>query len=330
MAYANLVASSCINPLETFQKFRNFLCRRASSNGSYNYSTTGIGWTLIDSFYATNEYTVATNDWFVVYSPGEDGLRDLYYKVTLLAGSFTITGYLYWNAVTHVGTQPYGAANTWANTAATNNVLWVYGDLDAFVGISKYASIYYSGRAGWFPGSRFDQTITNYATAITAGNDRVLALASIPSGWAVGVFVFVWDNDNIERVLIKTIAGNNVTITTFVSSYPSGIDMALERTDHVSSHSNSSSTGCLIGHSGAKNHVVAALEISTGNPTLGEALTGLYPIRYVFFGSTTSMVGPMKNAYLNVGFTAETTHEYGGVVYRAFAVVGMSVLIKEV
>ena len=67
MAYANLIKQPCNNVAEIFKHCRDFVCRR---NGSYDYSTSGIGWSLVDSSYATDEHNPASGDWFVVYSAG--------------------------------------------------------------------------------------------------------------------------------------------------------------------------------------------------------------------------------------------------------------------
>ena len=332
MAYANLLASSCVNPLETFQKFRNFMCKRVSSNGSYDYSTTGIGWTLIDSSYATNEYTLAANDYFVMYSAGEDGTRAMYIKVRLLANTFEILGCLYWDATAHTGTQQFGIINTsWTNTSATNNILWVYGDLDQFIGISKYSTLYYPGQGGWMPGSALDQTITVCPGTITAGSNVVVTFTAVPGAWAIGTKLFVSDNTNIERVTITNISGNDVTFAAFVSSYSASSKFSMERTEYVSGSASAASYDFAIGHSGGKDQSATA-EPGPINPTSGDGLTGLYPRKDIYVLATTMMAGPIKNMFSTLSiFTSETTHTIGANGYRFFYVYsGVYLLIKEV
>ena len=137
MAYANLVSQFCINNSEVFKRVRDFLCKR---NGSYDYSSTGIGWTLHDAVYAKDEDAVVFGDYFVAYSPGESGDEDLYVKITYASGFINCHVYLYWNASTHTGVTAAGTANNWTNTNSANAVLWVYGDLDSVILIGKYSS----------------------------------------------------------------------------------------------------------------------------------------------------------------------------------------------
>jgi len=216
MAYANLLSLSLSNPTETFQRFRDFMCSRGI------YAATGVGWTYHDSSYAISETSISINDYFVMYSAGEDGSRDLYFKVSYVSGYIAILGYLYWNNSTHAGVYSYGLANHWANTLATNNILWIYADLDSFLGISKYGTTYNSGRGGWMPDSTIDQTVTVCPNSISSGSSVTVTFTSVPSSWIIGTQLFVRDNANIEKVVVSNISGSNVTFTSFVSSYSSG------------------------------------------------------------------------------------------------------------
>ena len=112
MAYANLVNQSCIGfTEEAFQRIRDFICKR---NGTYDYSATGIGWTLHDSYYATDEDNCAIGDWFVVKSVGESGDEDLYFKIKWHeADHMSLQGMLYWNAITDTGVVNYPSTDTY-------------------------------------------------------------------------------------------------------------------------------------------------------------------------------------------------------------------------
>ena len=305
------------------------MCKRVSSNGSYDYQLTGIGWTMIDSFYATNEYTVAVNDYFVMYSEGEDGSRKMYFRVKLVSNYIEIMGFLHWDATTHTGTQPHGIANSsWYQPVATNNILWVYGDLDQVSGISKYGTTYYLMLYGWLPESKFDQTITVCPGSITAGSNRVVSFTAVPAAWQVGTILFVSDNVNIERVTITAISGNNVTFAAFVAAYSAGSLFTGERTEYAAT-GQSSSVDFLIAHNGAKDFA-CSLESNLENPTSGDALTGLFPQKRMYFVNTTMRAGPLKNILGTVTFTSETTHTVGATGYRYFSSGSRHLLFKEV
>jgi hypothetical protein len=149
----------------------------------------------------------------------------------------------------------------------------------------------------------------------------------------VGTKLFVSDNANIELVAVSAISGNDVTFSSFVSSYSAGSKFCMERTEFVQNQNNASGTHSLmIGHNGAKNHSVSPADISAGNPTLGDGLTGEYPGRSRFFTSTTALVGPQKNVVVSGSqFTAETIHDISGENYKYFLLFsGFHILIKEV
>jgi len=337
MAYANLIAQSCNNPIETFLRFRDFICKR---NGTYDYSSTGVGWTLHDACYngkyagdpLFDEDTVAINDYFVIYSAGEDGQRDMYFKITYVSGYINIQGYLYWDNTTHAGVFVFGVTSTWNNTLATNNVFWLYADLDEFIGIAKYSTAYYTGQGGWMPESVIDQTVTVAPNAITAGSSVTVTFTAVPAGWAVDTYLFVRDLANIERVKITAISGLNVTFQTFIASYSANSKFCLENTTYSSSSNATSYSYFQIGHDGTKNSYCAPDNISIGNPTSGDSLSGLYPAKKVYLSATTMWVGPFKNQLATFStLTSESTHTIGAQGYRFFHLYsGRYALIKEV
>ena len=309
------------------------MCKRVSSNGSYDYQLTGIGWTLIDSSYATNEYTPAVNDYFVMYSEGEDGSRRMYVKVKILLNTFEILGFLSWDATTHAGVRQYGIVSSgWNNTSATNNILWVYGDLDSFVGVTKYGTTYYAGAGGWMPGSSTDQTITVCPNSITAGSSVTVTFTSVPAEWVVGKYLFVSDDANIERVVVSGVSGNDVTFSAFVASYASSARFSLERTEYVIGGGNFSSQDFLIGHNGTKDQPATFDNMAISNPTSGDGLTGKFPHKNIYLSNTTMWVGPMKNILSTLStFTSETTHTIGADGYRFFNLSSNNYcLLKEV
>lgn len=343
MAYKNLVSLSLSNSAETFRHFRDFICKRnGSAAGSADYSTLGIGWTLHEQYCQaggvghyydnTNEGTTTVNDYIVIYSAGEDGDRDLYFKITYTATSFTIIGYLYWNDTTHAGVHAYGSAGYWTNTAATNNILWIYGSMDHFNAISKYSTSYYLGRGGWMPDSPESTEVTVAAGAITAGSAVVVTMPAVPAEWAVGIYLFVRDTANIERVLITNISGNDVTFAAFVASYSAGSKFCLEVTNYPCvDNGNAASTFSLqISQGGTKAQSVNQI-LPTIYPTSADARTGLYPCLEIWVGNASTRMGPLSDIYWTQAFTSESTHTIGAVGYRFFTLYSAyNVLIKEV
>jgi len=212
VAYKNLLNQSCASRAEVFKRFRDFVCAR---NGSYDYSTTGIGWTYFDSSYATDENTVATNDWFVIYSPGEGGADDLFYKVTLNADGLSVAGYLSWNAAANTGITGYGV---WTNFAIADTdvpYLWIYGDLDQIIGISRKTDVsadYMPCIFGKMAEMIYPSDIFSCSVALTAGTDVVIPIAAgVPASILVGQKIFIRDSVNVARITITAKTADTVT-----------------------------------------------------------------------------------------------------------------------
>jgi len=122
---ANLIGLACADKAEAFKRIRDWICKR---NGTYDYSVDGLGgWVLHDAVYATDEDTIANNDYFVIRSPGESGDEDLYFQFTYLANYIKIVGYLSWNNSAHTGEIAYNSNSIAENITTTsgNNSLSV-------------------------------------------------------------------------------------------------------------------------------------------------------------------------------------------------------------
>lgn len=332
MAYANLVSQACTNNAEVFKRVRDFLCKR---NGSYDYSTTGIGWTLHDAVYAADQDNVAFGDYFVAYSPGEDGDQDLYVKVTYTSGYVNIHIYLYWNNSTHAGVTAASTANNWTNTNSTASTLWVYGDLDSVVFIAKYGTTYYTVISGHCPDSLFATGVATSAASVSSGSGVVVAVDAVPSGWVSGRKIYIRDNANIEIVTISSIDGTNVTISSISASYLAGCKLQGE-VSYISTGTAAflSTHHAVIGHTGAKSmsHVLdAASAVST---TTNDSLAGGSPLTRPFIAATGSLIGPLKNVYMvtTTGRSPEATETVNNLgTFRHFvAYNGKGILVKEV
>jgi hypothetical protein len=129
MNFATLIGVSAATAAETFQHVRDFVCKR---NGTYDYSTTGIGWDIVDASYAVDENTLTDGDWVVIKSPGESGRESLYYRLEYdPTYPIYIRGYLYWDAATHSGAVGTAQAGTLYQTMSDGSrILYIHGDLD--------------------------------------------------------------------------------------------------------------------------------------------------------------------------------------------------------
>jgi hypothetical protein len=220
MAYKNLINASCTDKPEFFCRMRDFICAR---NGTYDYSSTGIGWTLHDSSYETDEDNPAIDDWYVIYSSGEDTDQDLYFKITYVDGYLKIEGYQSWDSTTHAGsTNKYNTVNNFLLGETGSYTLWIYGNLDYLYNINGDGSATnnYSCLFGKIEPGYNHQTgeVATCSAALTSGSDVSITVDAAPTGWAVGRELFIRTSHNddmstveIEKITIKTISGNVLT-----------------------------------------------------------------------------------------------------------------------
>ncbi len=168
MAYKNLLNIDCADKKEFFCRMRDFICKR---NGTYDYSSTGIGWTLHDSSYAVDEDNPAANDWYVICSPGEGGKDDMYFKIAWngsQTNNITISGFLY-HAVpqTTLTTNLTYSGNT--TTIEVTTPIPHYTPQVGKIGIELDSGLYNERTYTSWAGSTF--TFANTNIIATAGND---------------------------------------------------------------------------------------------------------------------------------------------------------------
>lgn len=212
MPYKNLVLQVCVDKAEFFCRLRDFLCAR---NGTYaDYSASGIGWTLHDSSYGVDEDNPALNDWFVAYSPGENGKEDLYVYFKWLSGYLTAKGYLYWNSSTHAGVQAYGSDYSFnlPETSASTYELSLYGSLDFFhfweTLAGTYDELQFFGKG---INALYDSTPAVCADPLTSGSGVSITVDAVPSEWAVGRKLFIRDPAAVKIITIISINGTTIT-----------------------------------------------------------------------------------------------------------------------
>lgn len=273
MAYKALKNISCSSITEVFRHIKDFLVKR---NGIADYSSLGVGWTVHDSNYAGgNEDSPAANDWLVLYSAGENGKQDLYYRIvfTALASSIIQTDSgLYWNAATNawVSTYPSGLQSAGPTTGTAFN-LYVFADLDSIIIVIGNGTNLYGRYFGLLDEPMHDPTIAITSGAVTAGTAKVITVDAVPASWAVGKTVMIRDNAHIEKTTITAISGNTVTMT-LANGYASGSKIARYYPTFISNGNNFVTTGnSQITASGSVGGVAAYLVGRYDSTALGDA-----------------------------------------------------------
>ena len=226
MAYKNLVniTNGTASRQEVFQRIRDFVC---AQNGTYNYSTTGIGWTLFDSSYAVNANTLTNLDWIVIKSTGENGQESMYYKLIYYSASHIyVNMYINWNATTHTGSTSASTGGTWLLETAIPLAIWIYGDLNFFTVVAQTSAspAFTASYLGCLTDSFKTRSIQTVALALTAGSNVTFNIGtSTDPTFAVGRYIFVMGADKIERVLITANdSAGNITVGTLVNSHLAG------------------------------------------------------------------------------------------------------------
>jgi len=319
MAYKNLVAEAITGRSEAFRRFRDWMCKR---NGSYDYSVSGLGWTLHDAVYATDEHTITAGDYFVMYSAGESGKEDLYVRVAFhaTANINQISICQYWDSATHAGINVMPATNNWTVADITSGTLYIYAGMDSclvgtYIGTAKYAAAF------GLLDSIYDRTIAISSAAVSAGSGVVVSLDVVPTSWAVGGRVIVRDNTNAEWLTIFDISGTDVTFTTVVASYAGGCKFAEDYPFVCSSGSLVAGYRSLISHDGTKMDALAATALPVQPGTSGDPdpLNGEWlATRYSVQDTTGGYAGTLKNTLvgtsafsdLGVYTTYDTSENY--------------------
>ena len=348
MSYANLVNQACAaGGQEIFQRMRDFICKR---NGTYDYSLTGIGWTLYDSSYATDEDNLTSGDWIVLYSAGEGGNDDMYVKIDYTGdASPKCYNYLYWNNTTHAGVTMYGynLAVMWGFIASDTIALWIYGDLDCVSIIPEYSSesLHYGACFGRTVDGPYEQSILTLTSGYSAGSAVDITLPSTPSyGYEAGKNIYIRDDAHIEIIQIDAIASNIITVD-LVNSYASGAKVQADHCYFANSGSNFSylnGTGhnALIardGGVGGSSRTLGLIRVTTGNfedslqdlisPGIGDFVLGDFDGYYGWAGRLPNIYASLYSSDLthNALYTVNGVHHrYKGLRYAVGA------LFKEV
>lgn len=324
----NLVNTLCVDKKEFFCRLRDFICKR---NGTYDYSSIGIGWTLHDSSYAADEDNPAVNDWFVIYSPGENGKEDLYFRFKWVLNYISVNGFLFWNQSTNTGVHQYSSANNFYLTEDSSNPeLSIYGDLDSVIFTETIIQTYdYLSFCGKLIKNIYDNTIATSADAVASGTDVSIAVDAVPSSWTVGRKIYIRDDANIKIITIKTISGSVVTADIPVA-FSAGCKLQGDIGYAVTNQSNSFSSYSIAGHSTDaallcyETHSAAITSLSPDN------LNTEYGVSEAALYGANSYLGVIPNILIGPsGLTPGNVYTHGSDTYRCINFGNIYTLIKE-
>ena len=313
MAYTNLVNQSIIvaSYTEHIQRIRDFVCKL--NGGTYDYSTTGIGWTLVDEYHGFSSLYLGdvgfnnadlgkvSEDWFVIHSTGEDGTADMYIRIRWDGAVRIVTDqYAYWDASTHTGSDLY--YDKAGGMDSTNvETLWIYGDLDTILMCTKTTLAL--NRYFWIWFGRlipFEDHVTCITQgALTAGSDvEIITDIHGDANWEIGDKLLIRDADQLtcsyESITITNVNHSTPAITADLSkSYGSGARIQ-HRMDECASYAQGILPGMLFNPTtDGRTFNLASKSYHSVLLALGDPDTysdRLVTSQYVFH-STTNIVG---------------------------------------
>lgn len=324
MARKNLVAQACADKQELFARLRDFICGR---NGTYDYSTAGIGWTLHDSSYAVDEDNSQVNDWFVIKSVGEGGDEDLYFHVKWVASYIIISGYQYWDSTLHTGVHRYNSSNNFSVLDAGSNFeIYIYGNLDSIVAfeIEGHATYNYFVYFGKLVDGLYDDTVATSSSSVSSGSDVSITVDSAPAAWVVGTKLFIRDDAELEMITIKTISGNVLTAD-LSASFDAGCKLQGDLLYCCNSGYNSPSIAMIVTHTTTASATASVVPksgiVDACDPDQLNSLTVIDPV--TFYTTNNGWFGRLEGLYhiSLVGLTeGDTMTDADGNSYRYFPV----------
>ena len=331
MAYANLVGLICASKQELFCRMRDFVCKR---NGTYDYSSTGIGWTLIDSSYAVDEDNPQLNDWFVVASAGEGGKDHMRCKIVWSYNNIGLSFSLAWDSVSHTSSTSIGYSNaSQVNETEEDKLLFIYGDLDFITILSPIIASSYTDMRGMlfgklnYPYARIGGDIAVSSAPVLSGSDVSITVDTVPDSWEVGREIFIWTNTDIpadvklEKTTIKTLSGSVITCD-LINAYVAGFSLSTSMGYYAQTSSSFLSCSALIDMNGGVSAGASYVGYNTSfmssimSPGSYEDRWGLTPVTVA---ATTGVLGTIPNTYiLNTGQLSllDVLEDVDGNIYR--------------
>lgn len=228
MAYRNLVLQACADKAEFFCQIRDFVC---SLNGTYaDYTSTGLGWTLVDAVYTTSEDAPVLNDYFVITSTGSSGKEKFFIKIQWSSTSYiAVTLYAYWDASAHSGYVGSSSIN-WNVPDGTVFELSVYGSEDTLNLIeSLHGAIDYHVGFSLLENDFIGTDVLQLSSGASSGSSVVLSLdGAVPSHWKVNDIVYLWGaGQYVDRCQITNIGTNEITVASLSHNKAIGTCVAL-------------------------------------------------------------------------------------------------------
>lgn len=333
MSYASLINVASASNQESFQRIRDFLGKR---NGTYDYSASGIGWTLHDSSYAVSGDTLTAGDWVVFTSAGESGRQALYVQFVYQATYIKMQGWLYWNSATHAGVRQLGSSSNTIYTPSGACTLWVLGDLDAFYVANTNGTTNYLVGCGCIkPGDGlYDNTIAIAPAAVSTGTSVVVPVDVVPAAWRPGQKLYHWDTANINIVTVEAVGASSVTLASVSSSKLAGSRLAGDVCVFCSTNSNFANLSAIADRSTGAVTTVTSYYYAPGSviTVQTDGLNGRRPTEPIYLYASGMAFGVLPHIVLtnNTG-TAQgasyTAHD--GVSYRMLRTGSSSYLVRE-
>ncbi len=216
--YRYISEIACADNIEYFQRMRDFVCKR---NGTYDYSATGIGWTLYDSSYAVDEDNPTAGDWYVIRTQGSLGDFDFFIYFEYQDTYIKMKCSTFWDLTgKDIGSDPGSSFYSAININTTDvPILGVYGDMDRFIVFGRktdIATTTYLFLYGRIESTTVSDEILTATSTYAIGSDVSITFnEDLPSDWIVGNSIYLWsgEGDGFEVVELKTVNTGTKTIT---------------------------------------------------------------------------------------------------------------------
>lgn len=176
-----------------------------------------IGWTLFDNQDGSS--------YRVYSSTGESGNQITGYIKINYAGTntITVTGYYYWDSVTHAGSGGVTNIIPSVNTSESGCYLWLYGNKNLIALWTKVSSTYYPMGFGFLPKKFWTKETTLTGNAVS-GNNVTLAVSST-TGFQEGSYYQIVgaNNEGRDKLQVTTISdGQHLIVANLPRNYMTG------------------------------------------------------------------------------------------------------------
>jgi hypothetical protein len=261
MAFKTLIGFSTASNAISFMVMRDWMCSLNTAQG--NFTTSGAGWTVVDSFYAINSTTISVDDFVVMTSSGTNGAMPMFIRITLTADGPEIRVAASWNVSTNVGSfvETFISTSDWG----TPTSLYLYGSLNFVVIVASSASQAFIKYVGGIETPRIPVTAAVSTNSVTAGASKTINVVSVPVNLTVGKSLTIVSPDAVyaESAVITAATSTSVTLDSLTYAYPTG-SFIQENHILIDIGPGDANTGYLyVDHVGAVNNSVYNIETSS-------------------------------------------------------------------